>query len=41
MVNARTGEVTGDRPYSWVKITLLVLAILFVLLIVAVLSSQK
>lgn len=24
VVNARTGEVQGDRPYSWVKITLLV-----------------
>ena len=28
LVNARTGEVQGERPYSWVKITLLVLAIL-------------
>lgn len=27
-VNARTGEVAGERPWSWVKITLLVLAIL-------------
>ncbi len=26
-VNAATGEVQGERPYSWVKITLLVLAI--------------
>jgi predicted RNA-binding Zn-ribbon protein involved in translation (DUF1610 family) len=25
LVNARTGEVQGDRPYSWVKITLAVL----------------
>lgn len=25
MVNARTGEVQGDRPYSWIKITLAVL----------------
>ena len=26
-VNAATGEVQGERPYSWVKITLLVLTI--------------
>ncbi len=27
MVNARTGEVQGERPYSWIKITLFVLFI--------------
>ncbi len=27
LVNARTGEVQGERPWSWVKITLLVLGI--------------
>jgi len=26
MINARTGEVQGERPYSWIKITLAVLA---------------
>lgn len=26
LVNARTGEVQGQRPWSWVKITLAVLA---------------
>ncbi|HBF87077.1 MAG TPA: hypothetical protein DDX39_00435 [Bacteroidales bacterium] len=26
MVNARTGEVQGERPYSWIKITLAILA---------------
>lgn len=30
IINARTGELSGDRPYSWVKITLLVLGILAV-----------
>ncbi|HBX50762.1 MAG TPA: hypothetical protein DEH02_06785 [Bacteroidales bacterium] len=25
MINARTGEVQGERPYSWIKITLAVL----------------
>ena len=28
VVNAATGEVQGERPYSWIKITLLVLLIL-------------
>ncbi len=28
MINARTGEVQGERPYSWIKITLAVLAAL-------------
>ena len=26
LVNARTGEVQGERPYSWIKITLAALA---------------
>lgn len=30
IVNGRTGKVAGDRPYSWIKITLLVLAIIVV-----------
>ena len=30
VVNAATGEVQGERPYSWVKITLAVLAVLAV-----------
>lgn len=30
LVNARTGEVRGERPYSWIKITLFVLGILVV-----------
>jgi DNA-directed RNA polymerase subunit RPC12/RpoP len=34
VINGRTGEVQGDRPYSWIKITLLVL---FILLIIAIL----
>ncbi|MCA9692207.1 MAG: hypothetical protein KC636_21590 [Myxococcales bacterium] len=33
MVNARTGEVSGERPYSWIKITL---AVLLVVAIIAV-----
>jgi Zn finger protein HypA/HybF involved in hydrogenase expression len=34
-VNANTGKVTGDRPYSVIKITLAVLAALIVLALVA------
>lgn len=34
VVNARSGEVKGERPYSWSKIFFLVLAILIVLFIV-------
>jgi DNA-directed RNA polymerase subunit RPC12/RpoP len=34
LVNGRTGEVAGERPYSKLKITLLVLAIILVLAIV-------
>ena len=34
VVNGRTGEVQGERPYSWLKIGCLVVVILFVLLII-------
>jgi hypothetical protein len=43
MVNARTGEVVGERPYSAIKITLFVLMCLVVLgvvLLVVAKSSQ-
>ncbi len=30
MINARTGEVQGERPYCWIKITLAVLAVLLI-----------
>jgi hypothetical protein len=36
LVNGRTGRVTGYRPYSWWKIAVLVLSILFLVGIVAV-----
>ena len=39
MVNARTGEVQGDRPYSIWKIAFLVLVILIVLGIIAALNQ--
>jgi hypothetical protein len=28
LVNARTGEVQGERPYSWIKICSAILAVL-------------
>ena len=40
LVNARTGEVQGERPYSWIKITLFVMLILAVVAIVAMISGQ-
>jgi hypothetical protein len=33
MINGRTGEVQGERPYSWIKITL---AVIFGLAVIAV-----
>lgn len=33
VINARTGEVQGMRPYSWIKIALFVLCIILIILI--------
>jgi hypothetical protein len=41
VVNARTGEVQGERPYSALKIAALVGVILFVLAILLLLRSQN
>ncbi|MEI8195979.1 MAG: hypothetical protein WCI73_08735, partial [Phycisphaerae bacterium] len=42
MVNARTGEVVGSRPYSAIKIALLVMGILVVLIVVfMVIAAQR
>jgi ribosomal protein S27E len=40
MVNARTGEVQGDRPYSAVKITLVVLAIALAIVLVVAMQQR-
>jgi ribosomal protein S27AE len=40
-VNARTGEVAGERPWSWVKILLLVLVILAVIAGIIYLANRK
>lgn len=39
VVNGRTGEIQGDRPYSFWKIALFVATLLFVLLLVVLLLS--
>ncbi len=39
LINARTGEVQGERPYSAAKITLLVLAILVVIAMAILIST--
>jgi hypothetical protein len=41
LVNGRTGRVVGTRPYSWVKITLLVLAIAAVVAAVLFLFASR
>ena len=35
LVNGVTGKTAGSRPWSWIKVTLLVLALLIVFLIYA------
>jgi ribosomal protein S27E len=41
VVNARTGEVQGDRPYSAAKITLLIAAIILIISILALLARHQ
>jgi predicted RNA-binding Zn-ribbon protein involved in translation (DUF1610 family) len=41
LVNARTGKVQGERPWSWVKITLAVLAALAVIAALVLLFKDK
>jgi hypothetical protein len=35
VVNGVTGTLAGSRPYSWIKVTLLLLALLLVFLLYA------
>lgn len=37
MVNGRTGEVQGERPWSWIKILLLIIAIIAVIALISIL----
>ena len=39
-VNARSGEVQGSRPWSWIKIALLVAFIVLVLIILISISQK-
>jgi hypothetical protein len=39
VVNGRTGEVQGERPFSWLKIGCLVVVILIVLLIILAIAG--
>jgi hypothetical protein len=40
LVNARTGEVQGQRPWSWVKIGLAVLLVAAIALFIAYLDNR-
>lgn len=40
MINARTGEVQGDRPYSIIKIILAIITIIIIIVIIVILSSN-
>ena len=40
MVNARTGEVQGERPYSAIKITLLVFGIVIGLMLLWLIAQR-
>lgn len=41
VVNGRTGEIQGERPYSFWKIAMLVLALLFLLLVIVLVFGQN
>jgi len=41
LVNARTGRLVGTRPYSWIKIAALVMAILALVIVVVLASNQN
>jgi hypothetical protein len=41
VVNARTGDVQGERPYSAAKIALLVAVIIVVLIVIAMLAGKR
>jgi len=40
LINGRTGEVQGERPYSWIKITFAVLAAAAVILAIVLLTRK-
>ena len=40
LLNGYTGKIAGRHPYSWVKITLAVLAVVLLVLILSMLKSK-
>lgn len=40
MINGRTGEVQGERPYSWIKITLAILLLLIIIAAIIYLANK-
>jgi hypothetical protein len=40
MINGRTGDVQGERPYSWIKISLAIAAAVVVLAGIALIFLQ-
>ena len=41
LINARTGEVQGERPYSKIKIALLVIGILAIIGVIVYFTTKK
>ena len=40
VANGYTGAIAGEQPYSWIKITLAVIAVLVLLVFLALFSQQ-
>jgi len=40
LINGCTGEVQGERPYSWIKITLFILMIVAIIVAIALIAQQ-
>jgi hypothetical protein len=40
MINGRTGEVQGERPYSWVKIAFAALAAAAIILVIVIIAQK-
>ena len=41
LVNGRTGEVQGQRPYSWIKITLVILVVIAIIATIVFLIEHQ
>ena len=40
MINGRTGEVKGERPYSWIKIALAILLVIAIIAVIVFLTRK-